>query len=234
MSIHRDTAYHGDFGDAFAAHAEAGPYNAHIDRPAMISLAGDVKDARILDVGCGAGHYAAALSARGATVLGVDGSESLLSHARARTGNEVELRRHDLERPFEFLEDSTFDMVLCALVYHHVRARKQLLAEFFRVLRPGGSLLMSTTHPAADWKHFGDSYFSHQWVDLAFAEGKYALHFQRMTFETWFGELLGAGFALEELTEPRPTASLRDQDPAAFEKLNQRPSFVAARFRRPS
>ncbi|GGO76695.1 hypothetical protein GCM10012289_54630 [Nonomuraea cavernae] len=77
------TAYHDALGDYFAEHAGISPYNAYTDRPAMLELAGDVAGARILDVGCGAGHYATELLARGAEVVGVDGSATLLDHARA-------------------------------------------------------------------------------------------------------------------------------------------------------
>ncbi|RMB80713.1 class I SAM-dependent methyltransferase [Streptomyces shenzhenensis] len=95
-----DTAYHGEMGELFAAQATDSAYNAYTDRPAMLGLAGDVSGLRVLDLGCGAGHYAAELLERGAaTVMGLDGSESLLKTARERTGDRAVLRRHDLEEP---------------------------------------------------------------------------------------------------------------------------------------
>lgn len=229
----RDTAYHGALGDAFAAHAVNGAYNAYIDRPAMLALAGDVAGQRFLDIGCGAGFYAAALLERGAEVVGIEGSAELLAHAKARVADRAELRLHDLELPLDFAEDASFDAVLCALVIHHIRDRAGLLSEVFRVLKPGGRLLISTTHPAADWKHFGDSYFSDEWVDLHISEDLPPIHFQRNTIEGFVGELLDAGFALEQLVEPRPVPELEAIDPEAFAKLNERPSFLAARLHRP-
>ncbi|MEU5153079.1 methyltransferase domain-containing protein [Glycomyces sp. NPDC021274] len=228
----RDTAYHGALGDAFAAHAATGAYNAYIDRPAMLDLAGDVSGQRVLDLGCGAGLYAEALLERGAAVVGVEGSAELLAHAKERAGERAELRRHDLELPLDFAADASFDMVLCALVIHHLRDRAGLLAEVFRVLKPGGRFLVSTTHPAADWKHFGDSYFSESWVDLHVRDGVPPIHFQRMTVEALLGELLDAGFTLERLVEPRPVPELEAIDPEAFAKLSVRPSFLAVRLRR--
>ncbi|MER6951570.1 class I SAM-dependent methyltransferase [Nonomuraea sp. NPDC000554] len=132
-----ETAYHGVLGDYFAEHADISPYNAYTDRPAMLDLVGDVAGAKILDVGCGAGHYAAELLARGAEVVGVDGSATLLDHARARAGRRAKLLLHDLEEPLDFAGDASFDGVVCALVLHHVTRRAQLLGELRRVLRPG-------------------------------------------------------------------------------------------------
>ncbi|MGW0483557.1 class I SAM-dependent methyltransferase [Nonomuraea sp. NPDC003214] len=227
------TAYHDALGDHFAGHAETSPYNAYTDRPAMLALAGDVSGARVLDVGCGAGHYAAELVARGARVVGVDGSATLLGHARARVGGRAELLLHDLEEPLGFAADASFDGALCALVYEHVRDRARLLGELRRVLRPGGWLLVSTTHPTADWQHFGGSYFSHDWRDLPLGDSGLSIHYQRLPLETFLGELLAAGFVLEHLAEPRPTAELREVDEAAYDRLHRAPSFLAVRLRRP-
>jgi SAM-dependent methyltransferase len=222
------TAYHGALGEFFAYHADISPYNAYTDRPAMLALAGDVAGQDLLDVGCGAGQYAAELLARGARVTGIDGSETMLRQARSRAAG-AQLRLHDLEQPLDFAADASFDGVLCALVIHHVTARRRLLAELHRVLRPGGWLAISTSHPAADWRHFGDSYFDESWVELPV--GPSTIHYQRMTLETVLGELLGAGFILESLVEPRPGPELREIDEAAYTRLVDRPSFLALRLR---
>ncbi|TVL91046.1 class I SAM-dependent methyltransferase [Streptomyces sp. SAJ15] len=228
-----DTAYHGEMGERFAAQATDSAYNAHTDRPAMLRLAGDVSGLRVVDLGCGAGHYAVELLERGAArVVGVDGSESMLRAAERRLGDRAVLRRHDLEEPLTFLEDQSFDLAVMALVYHHIDAREQLLAEIRRVLRPGGTLLVSTTHPTGDWNYFGGSYFSDERVELPF-DGRFALSYWRMTLERFLGELLGARFVLEELAEPRATEKARLADPRRYEKTHTSPSFLAVRLRRP-
>ncbi|WP_329444935.1 class I SAM-dependent methyltransferase [Streptomyces canus] len=119
-----NTAYEGALGDYFADNATDGPYNAHTDRPAMFALAGDVTGLRVLDIGCGAGHYVTELRARGAAeVVGVEGSATLLRHARDRVGDDdaVTVHHHDLEEPLDFLPDDSFDLVVMALVHHHWR-----------------------------------------------------------------------------------------------------------------
>ncbi|WP_369244406.1 methyltransferase domain-containing protein [Streptomyces sp. R41] len=228
-----ETAYHGELGDYFAALATNNASNAHTDRPAMLKLAGDVGGMRALDVGCGAGHYAAELRNRGAAkVIGVEGSETLLRAARERLGKGVELHHHDLEEPLTFLKDASFDLAVMALVYHHIEARKQLLAELRRVLRPGGALLVSTTHPAAEWTWFGGSYFANERVEAPL-DGGFTIHYRRMTLEKFLGELLGAGFVLEQLVEPRAMEEAREIDPRRYEKTHTVPYFLAVRLRRP-
>jgi SAM-dependent methyltransferase len=227
------TAYHGDMADYFADSASDNAYNAHTDRPAMLELAGDVGGMRILDVGCGAGHYAEALLARGAAeVVGLDGSETMLEHARRRLGEAAPLRLHDLEEPLNFLADASFDLVVMALVYHHVEARRQLLDELFRVLRPGGALLVSNIHPAADWRWSGGSYFADERVDMPFG-GRWTNNYRRLTIEAMFDEWLGAGFVLERLREPRATEAARVVDPQRYEKTHVTPFFLTVRLRRP-
>ena len=226
-------AYHGSHGDYFAEHADTSIWNSYVDRPTMLALLGDVSGQRVLDAGCGAGHYAAALVERGASVLGLDGSAVLVAHARHRLGDQADVVQHDLDTPLDLLADADLDGVVCALVLHHLRARSQFLSEVFRVLRPGGWFVLSTTHPAFDWKHFGDPYFSQEWVELMMRDGKHSIRYQRMSLETILGELLSAGFVLERLVESRPADALREKNPEVFEDLNQQPSLLALRLRRP-
>ncbi|WP_052849241.1 class I SAM-dependent methyltransferase [Streptomyces avicenniae] len=220
-------------GRQFAAQATDSAYNAYTERPAMLGPAGDVTGRHVLDLGCGAGHLAAALRERGAArIVGVDGSQSLLDAAGERLGDGAALHRHDLEEPLHFLADASFDLVVAGLVHHHLLARAQLLSAIRRVLLPGGTLLVSTTHPTDDRVHFGGSSFAEERVELPFGDG-FALVPGRMTPETFPCELLGAGFVLEELREPRATEEARHTEPRRYDKTHHLPVFLCVRLRRP-
>lgn len=97
---------------------------------------------RVLDVGCGEGAFAAELAAAGAQVLGVDVAEEPLRRARARHP-ELDLRLVDGEGPWP-LPDAAFDVVWAGEVIEHVPDTAAWLSEVRRVLRSGGSLLLST------------------------------------------------------------------------------------------
>lgn len=229
-----ETAYDEGLADWFAQHASTSPYNAFIDRPAMLDLIGDCAGQRVLDVGCGAGHYAELLLGRGADVVGIDGSTTLLTHAGRRLGGRAELHAHDLECPLTFAADASFDGAVMALVLHHVADRDQLLGELLRVLRPGGWLALSTIHPTADWRYIGDSYFATDRATLPVADSQWSIHCWRMSLEQLMAEVLGAGFVLERLVEPRPLPEYAEVDPERYARMTKEPSTLALRLRRPT
>lgn len=97
---------------------------------------------RVLDVGCGEGHFTAELARAGADVLGVDVAEEPLRRARARHP-ELALRTIPSEGPWP-LPDARFELLWAGETIEHVADTVGWLSEARRVLRSGGSLLLST------------------------------------------------------------------------------------------
>ena len=96
---------------------------------------------RALDLGCGDGRLTAELDAL--KLFAADVSPVALERARLRLGADTQLveLEPDSELP---LEDTQFDLVLCAETLEHVRDVQLLLSELRRVLRPGGTLAVTT------------------------------------------------------------------------------------------
>jgi len=97
-------------------------------------------DARVLDVGCGAGRDMAWMEARGATVTGIDLSTGMLTRAREIVQGELlgmDMRHLDLP-------DGHFDGVWCCVSLLHLPKTQApiALAEMRRVLVPGGTLYL--------------------------------------------------------------------------------------------
>jgi tRNA (cmo5U34)-methyltransferase len=99
----------------------------------------------ILELGVGTGETARRVLELhpGATLVGVDGSDAMLSAAQARLPEErVELRHRDLE---DALPEGSYDLVVSVLAVHHLRADGK--ADLFRrvadALAPGGRFVLA-------------------------------------------------------------------------------------------
>lgn len=115
--------------------AETYQRNAHF----VPSMAADLVDLlapqpreRILDIGCGDGVLTELIAARGANVIGIDTSESMLAAARARG---LDVRIMDGQR-LEFGRE--FDAVFSNAALHWMREPDAVLDGVARVLQPGG------------------------------------------------------------------------------------------------
>ncbi len=98
------------------------------------------RGSRILDAGCGTGVTVQHVSSRGDyQVFGIDRSPSLLAEACSQ-GHRPGLIRGDLESlPFA---NQSFDGIICECTFSQTRG-SAVLAEFGRVLRPGGALILT-------------------------------------------------------------------------------------------
>jgi 2-polyprenyl-3-methyl-5-hydroxy-6-metoxy-1,4-benzoquinol methylase len=100
--------------------------------------------ATVLDLGCGAGEFSAALTKRGAQVIAVDVAAEALRRASERVAD-LDARLWLPGEPLP-VEDSAVDVVWAGEVIEHVADVAPWLSEVRRVLRPRGVLLASTPH----------------------------------------------------------------------------------------
>ncbi|MGN9841405.1 methyltransferase domain-containing protein [Nonomuraea sp. H19] len=123
-----------------------GPNSAFdIDGPIVAEIVDALPVGDALDAACGTGRLAALLAGCGHRVRGVDSSPDMLTRARRRVPD-GEFHLGDLHRlP---LPDDAVDLVVCSLALAHVPALDPVLAEFARVLRPGGHVVISDIHPS--------------------------------------------------------------------------------------
>lgn len=226
-SVGREPQYE-SFADEFLDHAIDGFYNAHYDRPACLGLLGDVRGKHVLDAACGPGLYAAELVARGASVVGFDHSPRMVTIAEARVP-EAKFRVHDLGDPLDWIPDATFDAALCALAIEYVDDRVGALRELRRVIKADGAVVMSRPHPTADWLRHGGNYFANRVIEETWSKGWHLRYWLSPLQETC-DEIYRAGFAIERLVEPQPTAEARAVNPDDYELLQRAPGFLALRL----
>ena len=125
----------------FWADAPADPQPWRWERRRALLLGEARPGERVLDLGCGAGRFVAALRDAGADAVGVELAEAALQRARANaSGADLRLVEGDGSLP---LEHASIDFVWCSEVLEHVADTEHLLLEVRRVLRPGGRLLVT-------------------------------------------------------------------------------------------
>ena len=219
--------------EAYAAVVDTKPHNAYYERPATLALLPDDTGLRVLDAGCGPGVYAEWLADRGAKVVALDVSPRMVEIARQRLGSRAEVRVADLGQPLTFLESGSFDLVLSALVLEYVEDWRAAAFEFHRVLRPGGVLVVSVTHPFFDFNYFrSESYFETEFVHAEWS-GFRPVRVQMPTFRRSLQETLNpfleAGFHLDRIVEPQPTAEFREADRRHYDELMRQPCFLCIR-----
>ena len=98
----------------------------------------------VLDVGCGQGKSFRPLHETFAPqrIIAIDIEPECLQRAAAEAqGMPVDLRRGDLST-LE-LVDGSVDVLFCHQTFHHLTRQRQALAEFYRVLKPGGLFLFA-------------------------------------------------------------------------------------------
>ena len=221
------------FATRYAEHAGRKAENAMCERPAMLSLIPELKGKRVLDAGCGPGHYADEIITRGANVIGCDVTPEMVALARALVGHRgADIREHDLDKPLTWLDDGSVDLVLCALALDYVADLGRTFGEFRRVLRPCGKLLFSVEHPINTARLHGGPYHETKLVGMAwksFGEPRPFMQMYRRPLQEIVNPLIAAGFILEQLVEPRPTEDLRVADPKKYERLLQTPYFMCIR-----
>jgi ubiquinone/menaquinone biosynthesis C-methylase UbiE len=111
-----------------------------MEEPVVRGIVDKLPIGRALDAACGTGRHAAYLESLGHQVLGVDVSPNMLVLAKAKVPR-ADFRQGDIcQLP---VPDQDLDLVVCALALTHVPDLAAAFAEFNRVLRPGGHLVIA-------------------------------------------------------------------------------------------
>jgi len=106
---------------------------------------------RLLDVGCGTGHWSRFFAEQGFAVVGVDISPEMIAAARSRNAPNCRFEVADAcELPFE---DASFGVAAAMATLEFVSDARAAVAEMFRCVKPGGSMLVGTLNRLAPLNH---------------------------------------------------------------------------------
>jgi demethylmenaquinone methyltransferase/2-methoxy-6-polyprenyl-1,4-benzoquinol methylase len=130
--------------------------NAALWRAATTRAVAPVRGERILDVAAGTGTSSASLAASGASVVAADFSPGMIEVGRRRQAsvpNIVFVEADATALPFD---DASFDAVTISFGLRNVVEPRKALAEFHRVLRPGGRVVICEfSHPPVGFVRWG-------------------------------------------------------------------------------
>ncbi|MBV8983731.1 MAG: class I SAM-dependent methyltransferase [Acidimicrobiia bacterium] len=170
---------------------------------------------RVLDVGCGEGQVSRLAAGIGAErVVGVDPTWAQLTVARDRGGSPVYGQADAAALPFA---DASFDAVVACLVFEHIDAVDEALAEVGRVLNKGGRFLFFLNHPLLQTPGSG-------WIDDRILEEQYwrigpylvedrsleevekdvLIPFVHRPLSRYVNAMAAAGLFIERMEEPAP------------------------------
>ena len=149
-----------------------------------------------IDAGAGTGRHAMVLAQRGVAITAVDQSPEMLAVARekaARAGLEIDFRVCSLDDRLP-ADDDRFDFLVCALTLSHIPDIDHAVRECARVVRPGGSILISDIHP--------DVANGLGWTAKLRRPGEtYTLPFAGHTRSDYLDSLAAAGCSITSLVE---------------------------------
>lgn len=107
---------------------------------------------RLVDIGCGPGTFLGSLGIITSEAVGIDSTESQLTYAQTHYGGEYVNFIHAPKPPYP-LDSESIDVVTMIELIEHLdhNAINELLAEVWRLLRPGGEMLLTTPNYASLW-----------------------------------------------------------------------------------
>ena len=137
-------------GEASAAKGEA-----------LRNLAHALSASRVLEVGCGTGHWLECLAPMVPHLYGLDPSRGMLGEARKHEMPAKYVQGYARQLP---LEANACDLLFCVNAIHHFADQLAFVAEAFRVLKPGGCLAVLGSDPHGQrgssyvYRYFEDTY----------------------------------------------------------------------------
>jgi ubiquinone/menaquinone biosynthesis C-methylase UbiE len=166
-----------------------------VEQPLVEAIVDRLSLRTALDAAAGTGRHTLALAQRGVAVTAFDATPEMLAVARRRlsdAGLSAGLVRGTLTGPLP-LADEAFDLAVCALAFCHLPDLAAVCRELFRVVRPGGGLLVTDFHP--DAQAFG-------WRTIMWdGPRRYLLTNYQHTREVYLAAVEQAGFVLREVRD---------------------------------
>ena len=196
------------------------PHRAHAKLLAAVG-----RERRVLDVGCSSGYLARPLAERRNTIVGLELDPEAAREAEVFCERVLVGDVETMALPFD---PASFDVVLCGDVVEHLRDPVATLARLRPLLRPGGTLVLSTPN-VANWA-IRLSLLAGRWryTDRGILDRSHTHLFTRRTLAETIAQ---AGYDVEGIDFSVPVPGGSDRlDAAAWLVGRLRPSLFAYQF----
>jgi len=209
--------------------------------PVMLAAAGDVRGARICDVGCGEGRFCRKLARMGASVTGADPTRALIRAAKQRDPSGEYVRSGAESLPFR---SESFHLVVSYLNLIDIEDYNLAICEMARILKPDGALIVAnlnghatasmtgwTKNDSGEKLYFAiDRYLEPRGVNVSWC-GINVVNYHRPLTD-YMNAFLGAGLRLDFFEEPAyPDEYVRTHPDFNYD--NRVPFFVVMRWSKP-
>jgi SAM-dependent methyltransferase len=211
---------------------DEGPWNGLLERPAFRALVpGSLHGATVLEAGCGSGAQAEWLLEQGADIVAVDVSPRMIEQAERRCAGRGRFLVADLTKPLP-LEPRSLDGITCSLALHHIADWTVPLRSFASALRPGGWAVISLDHPFAGMNQQRGAYFDTELISQTWrkADVQVTQQFWRRPLAAVLGAFADAGFKVDRVLEPQPSAEALRRFPDDLRRIVGVPSFIVYRL----
>ena len=213
------------------------------EKPALYSLCPDLAGKSVLDLGCGYGEHCEEFKMRGAAeIVGVDISEKMLAVATAEHPD-IRFIRGDMS-DLTFI-NGKFDAVFSSLAVHYIEDFPKLVREIYALLNSGGYFIFSQENPLTtarigghEWERDENGNVLHMKLSDYGRPGKREIRWivdgvikYHRTFSDVVNALADAGFVIEKMLEPVPTAEHIRLDPRK-EKDFHKPNFLLVKAKK--
>jgi SAM-dependent methyltransferase len=231
-------------------------YRDLINTPAFFALLPDVDGLLGLDLGCGEGHNTRLLAKRGAEMVAIDVSEVFIEAAAAEGRARIRYLLGDgAVLPFA---GETLDFVAALMSLMDVGDPEACLRETTRVLKPGGFVQFSVTHPVSGTRvrrwvnneagerealavgdYFYEGPLTETWIfgaapaQIRERHAPFTITYARRTVTGWLNAVLHAGLTIEAIDEPQADEAMARSHPEVADTRIV-PYFLLIRARKPS
>ena len=220
-------------------------FNEFLEMPCMFKAVGNIKEKKLLDVGCGAGVHIKKYLKKGALCSGIDLSETMISFAREKNKN-VHFNVGTITKlPYK---NNSFGIVTASLMIDYVKNLNKAFSEVNRVLKKGGLFYYSDMNPATESRDIYENkeikidafgYVEYKKTGKIISLGRSWLeridHFEmvpgmkvkfyKRMFRTHLNALIKSGFELVDFIDCRPVKEFKKYNSKEYEMLTKFPMF---------